>query len=692
MRKRTKSSAELFIYNEIDGSGQYGISDKDVIAALEEAGDVDQIDVHINSGGGDVFAGVAIYEALRRHPAKKMVYIDGLAASAASVIAMAGDERHISKAGFFMIHPASGGVFGQADDMRSMADVLDKITDRIAMVYEARAGIEKARALDLMKAQKGDGTWFDADEAVAAKLATHVLDGEAKALSPQVYTDKLENARKAFSASIKAKTDIPPPPKLEALPPTTPQTEQKQPASPAGFSLSNEKENPMEREALIRERMENCAIAMEQIQNAANDRGDDLTREEVLQIQDKQSEFNELQSQLEAVVAVKNTKNFLNAPQKEKASTTKATPGQYAANTTRDLGGYNPLKGNAKFTNGIAEFAKAVLENTLRGVGDQRLDAIRNAETSFGTGGEGPGGGYAIPDDFRREIYTNAIEQDPLLSRARAIPTSGRSVTLSTRETQPWETGSVTASTTGEGAAITRSTYGMNQVKIELHKTAALVFASEELLEDAPALANEIMTVGSEQINFKLTNQMIRGSGVNEMLGVLNSPALVTVAKETAGGAQTADTVVVENLYNMYAAMPPRNRRNAVWLVAPNAEPQVWKSAFHSPSGADPIGRAPGTMPNSPFGTLFNLPLIPHEVCNELGDLGDIFLLDMSDYAMPMKGGIQTATSMHFAFDQQLEAFRMTIRAGGAPLWKDTIDSRDGTFSRSPFVTLAARA
>ena len=561
--KNGKESGELLIYSEIDSSGYWGVSANDVVAALDTLKGVATLEVRINSGGGDVFDGIAIYEAIKRFPAKTRVYVDGLAASAASVIAMAGDERFVSKAGFFMIHKASGVVFGDDEDMRKMADILENISDQIAHIYEDKTSLSFDQLRDMIAAE----TWINADDAVEHGFATDIIDDD-QSVDVSAHIGRLKNAQNAFEHSLKAKAQEPPPDKAEKSPATDELTD---PANSRGFLLTkiqNEKESPMSREALLRERIENATIAMEQIEKGADERGDDLTSAEVAQIKEFSNEIGEVQSQLDAVLAVKNAKSFLNSPQSEvkpaTPSSDKPKTGQYASNTTQFSGS---MRKDGKFTNGLGEFAKVIMANMTRGVQDQRLDAIRNAETNFGSGGEGPSGGYAVPDDFRDDILNNSLQQDPLISAARQIPTSSRSVTLSTRETQAWQTGSVTAKTTAEGAAIERSTYAMNQVKIELHKTAALIFASEELLEDAPALANEIITVGSEQINFKVANQMIRGSGANEMTGILNAPALATVAAETQGGAQTADTIVVENINNMYAAMPSRNRSNAIWLL-----------------------------------------------------------------------------------------------------------------------------
>lgn len=133
------------------------------------------IDLHLNSPGGSVFDGVAIYSALKNHSATVDVHIDGLAASAASFVAMAGDTISIEKPAKVMIHDASGLVAGNAPDMRGMADLLDELSDTIAEIYSDRAGGEISDWRDKMRAE----TWFSSEQAVAAGLADRINNASA---------------------------------------------------------------------------------------------------------------------------------------------------------------------------------------------------------------------------------------------------------------------------------------------------------------------------------------------------------------------------------------------------------------------------------------------------------------------------------------------------------------------------------
>lgn len=157
-------SATLYVLDEI---GYWGISAADVMAELAQLSTVRNLTVRINSPGGDVFDGIAIYNAIADHPAQVTVMVEGIAASAASFIAQAGDRRCMNRGTQMMIHDAAGMCMGNAADMADMQALLDRISDTIAGIYADRAGGDPAAWRDRMRAE----TWYGPDEAVAAGLA-----------------------------------------------------------------------------------------------------------------------------------------------------------------------------------------------------------------------------------------------------------------------------------------------------------------------------------------------------------------------------------------------------------------------------------------------------------------------------------------------------------------------------------------
>lgn len=170
LRNDAGGPTRVDIYDEIGGSWLFGgVSAVDFVNELAQInGD---IEVHINSPGGDVFDGLAIYNSLAQRPGNVTTVIDGLAASAASFIAQAGKVRVIAPGAMMMIHDASGMCMGNAADMRELADLLDKVSDNLAAIYADRTGRADGWR-DAMQAE----TWYTADEAVAAGLAHRVAE------------------------------------------------------------------------------------------------------------------------------------------------------------------------------------------------------------------------------------------------------------------------------------------------------------------------------------------------------------------------------------------------------------------------------------------------------------------------------------------------------------------------------------
>lgn len=181
-----------------------GVTSKRVAAALRAIGDQD-VFVDLNSPGGDFFEGVAIYNALRAHPHKVIVRILGLAASAASVIAMAGDEIQIGKAGFLMVHNAWVIAIGNRHDLAEAAKTMEPFDDAMATVYAERAGVKKAKAAEWMDNE----TWFNGEQAVDAGLADAFLPADRIA-QDQTKADASRsiNATRRVEALL-AKTGIP---------------------------------------------------------------------------------------------------------------------------------------------------------------------------------------------------------------------------------------------------------------------------------------------------------------------------------------------------------------------------------------------------------------------------------------------------------------------------------------------------
>lgn len=204
--------ARLRLYDPIDSwGGDWGVSAKEFADALDGLDDSTQeIRVHINSPGGEVFEGIAILNLLRAHRARVVAVVDGLAASAASFIATGADELTMGRNTELMIHDAWGICIGNAGDMRDLAARLDHLSDNIASVYTAKAGgtVEDWRTAMLAE------SWYSAEEAVAAGLADSVDTGAV------VEPGAAKNAFDLSAFQHPGRNAAPAPPSPDAAPDT----------------------------------------------------------------------------------------------------------------------------------------------------------------------------------------------------------------------------------------------------------------------------------------------------------------------------------------------------------------------------------------------------------------------------------------------------------------------------------------
>ena len=187
------SGTEVLIYDEI---GAYGVTAKGFLAELGALPDDAAIDLRLNSPGGSVFDAVAIYNALKRHEGTITVWIDGIAASAASYIAMAGDTIIMPENAFLMIHDPSGLVMGTAEDMRSTAEALDKVKGSLIQGYAAKSGKTDEEIAALMAAE----TWLDAQDALDLGFIERIAEPVKLAASFDVA--RFRNAPSQLSAAI----------------------------------------------------------------------------------------------------------------------------------------------------------------------------------------------------------------------------------------------------------------------------------------------------------------------------------------------------------------------------------------------------------------------------------------------------------------------------------------------------------
>src|SRR5262245_30020948 len=454
--------------------------------------------------------------------------------------------------------------------------------------------------------------------------------------------------------------------------------------------------------ATHRARQAELSDAQTEILAKADTEKRDLTVEEGKELDDLAAEFETLAKQIErrerslAQAAVLKTgrgrqtepEPIVEPIDRPAASASPArSPVRVEPVTTRPTGG-----GTHGFRS-FGEFAQCVKAANPKFGGEPDKRLIRAATLStYGSEGVGPDGGFTVPPDFRSEIMVKVFGEDSLVGRTDRQRSSSNTITFPSDMTTPWQTtGGIQAYWVGEAATKTQSKPTFENVTVKANTLAVLVPVTEELLEDSPALDGYLRRKAPEKMDFKISYAIIWGTGVGQPLGVMNSPALVTQAAE---GAQTADTINVQNVLKMFSRMPVSSRGSAVWLVHPDAEVQLPQITL----GNQPVYLPAGTIRENPYGILLGRPVIPHQVCETVGDLGDILFVDFNQYMSLTKtgagrdeNGMRSDVSIHLWFDQDVVAYRFTIRLGGQPWWSTTTAMRDGSNTMSPFITLASR-
>ena len=304
-------------------------------------------------------------------------------------------------------------------------------------------------------------------------------------------------------------------------------------------------------------------------------------------------------------------------------------------------------------------------------------------------------GGFLVQQDFADEIFRLAHEQSNIIGRTRQIPIGANSnglimnaIAETSRATgSRW--GGVQAYWAAEGDTATATKPKFRQMEMKLNKLIALMYATDEILQDTTALGAVATQAVSEEISWTVENSLFRGTGAGQPAGIIGHAATVSVTKETG---QTAATIVAQNVMKMYARLWSRSRANAAWFYNQDIEPQLMAMDLPVGTGGVPVYLPPGGLSQSPYGTLLGRPMIPVEYASTLGTVGDLILADFSQYVTITKGGVIAAESMHVQFLTDQMTYRWTYRVDGQPAWNAALTPANGSNTLSPFVTLATRS
>ena len=358
---------------------------------------------------------------------------------------------------------------------------------------------------------------------------------------------------------------------------------------------------------------------------------------------------------------------------------------------------------------GAGEYLQAVkvaeLKQRSGSKGDLRLYALNDEyerrAVAAGSSEQVPSdGGFLVYPDFAEEVLMLAHETGVVHPMTRDIPLSEgtNAVKIPAVDEQSRKDGSrwggVQCFWESEAQSLTGSKPAFNMIEMLLVKLTGLYYATNEVLSDARQLGAIALQAFGEEFGFKLDDGCLRGTGTGQMS---NSEllALVTVAKTTN---QATQTINYTNIKTMWSRMWNKSRKNAVWLIEQDAEPQLYGLVQEAGVGGIPVYLPPGVggalyggATAEPYARLFNRPVITIEQCSTVGTTGDILLTDWSQYLTINKGGVQSAYSSHVQFLTDQGTYRYILRCNGQSWWKTAITPAQGSNTRSPWVALASR-
>lgn len=329
------------------------------------------------------------------------------------------------------------------------------------------------------------------------------------------------------------------------------------------------------------------------------------------------------------------------------------------------------------------EFLRAVANR----VSDPRL--IGNAT---GVEGVGVDGGFDVPPAFYRGVIDQAMQSAEFAGRCRIFPSDSNTLTIGIPDKQNRSNGiaGLRAYWSAENDSQTPQSLKWRAVELKLNKTFILAESSLELLEDGVGYTAQLTTAMGEASAYALDSGILYGTGAGQPLGLLNHASALQIAAESG---QAADTVLFENLVNLWARLAPACQKRAAWFCSPNLIPQLLFMKF--PGSDNPVmlsGGVNDAATGAPGQTIFGRPVVVTEIAPQLGSPGDIVLADLSQYALLMKSSARLETNAGPGFARDVMSWRMIQRVSGQPLWDEPITPFNGGPTLSWATYLAERS
>jgi HK97 family phage major capsid protein len=434
-----------------------------------------------------------------------------------------------------------------------------------------------------------------------------------------------------------------------------------------------------------------AAILQEQAAINAVVDSEDRGENQFVMSEEEQARFDKLSNEFDQVEAAIGREKQLIERKKtldEQAETTEERPAARIepVNNTEQSGPFRTFG---------EQLAAIYASSSPGGSVDERLSQVQ-AAASGGSAGVPSDGGFLIQKEFSTDILQRTYELGTLAGACDRMSPGDNfdGIELPYVDETSRATGSrlggVRVYRRGEADTVTASKPKIGKFQLDLEDLMGLAYATNRLLRDASVMDQFYRNAFAEEFAFVLDDEILRGSGVGQCLGILNADCAISTAKETG---QAADTVVYKNLVKMWGNLLARYRTNAVWYINQEIEEQLNLMTLPVGTGGVPVYLPPGGASEAPYGRLFGRPVKPIEHCSAPGDVGDIVLGDLSRYLLIDKDGLQTDTSMHVRFIYDEMTFRFKMRVNGKPKDVSALTPYKGSSGKtySAFTYLAAR-
>jgi HK97 family phage major capsid protein len=302
-------------------------------------------------------------------------------------------------------------------------------------------------------------------------------------------------------------------------------------------------------------------------------------------------------------------------------------------------------------------------------------------------------GGFAVQLDFAGMIMESAVSAGSILGlvdkyEIGAGSNGAKWIDLDETSVATTVFGGVQVYWAAESNTATAAKPKIYERKLELEKLMGIAYATYEMDQDSTFTSQLYTKAFTLAIQREGERCIIAGNGAGQPLGVLNSPGLVTVNKETG---QAASTIMYENIVHMWGRLLPAQKAASVWLVNPDLQEILDLMSFPIGVGGVPVYLPAGGISADGLSSLKGRPVIPTDLCPALSSLGDIILLDPTQWMMIYKGGIDSATSIHVQFLTAENCYRFIFRMNGLPKRKSPLTLKNSSNARSSYVTLGPR-